>query len=261
MKQVEQPDSFTRFRAIARSLLQQEAAPDTVLWTSPQESMLCFEPLPATPSQATTHHVSKAFLALAETVACHRNPIKWMHLYRILWKLTHGEKHLLHVGLDDDVVQCKRMAQAIHRDCHKMKAFVRFREIEDPTEPSGTRFIAWFEPDHLIVKRMASFFKKRFTNMTWSILTPDDCMHWDQRELQFTAGMPQAVNITEDNYETYWLTYYKNIFNPARLKEKAMCTEMPKKYWKNLPEAKLIPNLIRQGKAMKVKRPTPNIDQ
>jgi uracil-DNA glycosylase family protein len=41
-----------------------------------------------------------------------------------------------------------------------------------------------------------------------------------------------------------WLTYYASIFNPARLKVKAMQAEMPKKYWKNLPEAALIPELV-----------------
>ena len=38
--------------------------------------------------------------------------------------------------------------------------------------------------------------------------------------------------------------YYRSIFNPARLKVRAMQAEMPKKYWKNLPEASLIADLI-----------------
>ncbi|HBK16082.1 MAG TPA: uracil-DNA glycosylase, partial [Erythrobacter sp.] len=33
-------------------------------------------------------------------------------------------------------------------------------------------------------------------------------------------------------------------FNPARLKIGAMLKEMPKKYWKNMPEAALIPELV-----------------
>jgi len=39
----------------------------------------------------------------------------------------------------------------------------------------------------------------------------------------------------------------KSIFNPARLKIKAMQSEMPKKYWKNLPAARLIEELIAQS--------------
>ena len=48
----------------------------------------------------------------------------------------------------------------------------------------------------------------------------------------------------EDAREELWRTYFQNIFNPARLKVKAMQAEMPKKYWRNLPEASLIPGLI-----------------
>jgi DNA polymerase len=40
------------------------------------------------------------------------------------------------------------------------------------------------------------------------------------------------------------LRYYASIFNPARLKTKAMQKEMPKKYWRNLPEASMIKPLI-----------------
>ena len=49
---------------------------------------------------------------------------------------------------------------------------------------------------------------------------------------------------TEDRLEETWRRYYASIFNPARLKVKAMQTEMPKKYWRNLPEASLIKPLI-----------------
>ena len=48
----------------------------------------------------------------------------------------------------------------------------------------------------------------------------------------------------EDRLEETWRRYYASIFNPARLKVKAMQKEMPKKYWRNLPEASLIKPLI-----------------
>jgi DNA polymerase len=51
----------------------------------------------------------------------------------------------------------------------------------------------------------------------------------------------------EDAVEVAWLTYYASIFNPARLKVAMMQSEMPKKYWRNLPEAELIAPLIRRA--------------
>jgi len=47
-----------------------------------------------------------------------------------------------------------------------------------------------------------------------------------------------------DAHDDLWRTYYRSIFNPARLKVQAMQSEMPKKYWKNLPEAEIIHELI-----------------
>jgi DNA polymerase len=48
--------------------------------------------------------------------------------------------------------------------------------------------------------------------------------------------------------EEVWRTYFASIFNPARLKVQMMKSEMPVKYWRNLPEAELIPSLIRGAK-------------
>lgn len=195
-------------------------------------------------------------MELAGNVSCHRDPKKWDILYRLLWKLTHEEPHLLRIGLDADLLRCRQMVRAVRRDCHKMKAFVRFRKVElsDPDETASTRFVAWFEPEHLIVSRMAPFFKKRFANDHWSILTPDKCVYWDRKKLLFTEGVDKTMAPKTDDFEHFWLTYYKNIFNPARLKEKAMVSEMPKKYWKNLPESSLIPDLIDKGKRSDVSR-------
>jgi DNA polymerase len=47
-----------------------------------------------------------------------------------------------------------------------------------------------------------------------------------------------------DAHDEIWRTYYRSIFNPARLKVQAMQSEMPMKYWKNLPEAEIIQDLI-----------------
>ena len=43
----------------------------------------------------------------------------------------------------------QRMAKAVRRDIHKMHAFVRFRRLE---AEDGERFVAWFEPEHHILR-------------------------------------------------------------------------------------------------------------
>ena len=107
------------------------------------------------------------------------------------------------------------------------------------------RYAAWFEPEHWIVELGTPFFRKRFANMDWSIFTPKGCAHWNGSVLSFTAGIEHDPFEQTDELEKAWLTYYSSIYNPARIKLKAMQGEMPKKFWKNLPEAELIESLIR----------------
>jgi uracil-DNA glycosylase family protein len=49
--------------------------------------------------------------------------------------------------------------------------------------------------------------------------------------------------------ESLWRSYYGSIFNPARVNPKAMRSEMPVRYWKNLPEADLLPHLMQKAES------------
>src|SRR4029077_9622085 len=147
----------------------------------------------------------------------------------------------LEVATDPDVAEVSGMARAVRRDEHKMHAFVRFREVG---REHKAHYVAWFEPEHHIVELAAPFFARRFADMPWSILTPDLCAHWDGHAVSITPGVAKAAAPTEDRLEEVWRRYYASIFNPARLKVKAMRAEMPKRYWRNLPEASMIKPLI-----------------
>ena len=46
---------------------------------------------------------------------------------------------------------------------------------------------------------------------------------------QCTAGVPRRAATDGDALDDLWLTYYRSIFNPARLKVRATQAEMPKK--------------------------------
>jgi uncharacterized protein YecE (DUF72 family) len=85
--------------------------------------------------------------------------------------------------------------------------------------------------------------------MRWAILTPRGTARWDGASLAFGPGVPAGAAPRDDSLEALWGVYYAHIFNPARLKPAAMRAEMPKKYWRNLPEARLIGALVRDAPA------------
>ena len=251
MEQIVFAPTFTAWQQAARHALQAGVAPAAIHWQELDDAQPALgmfeeqreEPAPATPT--TVHRVPRAFVDVARRVACHRDPQRWALLYRTLFRLTHGEAHLLAIAVDPDIHLLTQMDKAVRRDVHKMRAFVRFRTV---TAADGeTWYVAWFDPEHHIVEMNGPFFTDRFASMRWSILTPDRCAHWDGSALHFTPGLTRDKAPDEDAVEPLWRQYYANIFNPARVKTQAMQKEMPKRYWKNLPEAELIPDLLRQA--------------
>ncbi|HEV2502096.1 MAG TPA: UdgX family uracil-DNA binding protein [Mesorhizobium sp.] len=229
---------FEGWRDAARNLVLNDVEPQEIAWVVDATDHAASQ-LPAAPTGSQLK-VSRDFVERAEMASCHSDPERFALLYRMLWRMR-SEAELLKIASDPDVRRFEAMERAVGRDMHKMRAFVRFREID---EGEDARYVAWFEPDHFIVGRNAPFFVRRFTGMRWSILTPLLCAHWDKIELTFTPGADKRSAPADDTTEALWRTYYENIFNPARLKTKAMQKEMPKKYWRNLPEAPLIPNLV-----------------
>ena len=135
--------SFDAFRDVARAALRAGIAPEHLDWQAGgQGGLLAAPDVQAAPAVREAPRVPAAFVGLAGCVLCHRDPARHALLYRLLWRLVHGERNLLSVPTDADVRQVMQWAQDVRRDSHKMKAFVRFREV--PGEHD--RFIAWFEP-------------------------------------------------------------------------------------------------------------------
>jgi uracil-DNA glycosylase len=155
-----------------------------------------------------------------------------------------GERHLLADAADPLIRRLNRMAKSVRRDLHKMTAFVRFRLVRDE---DGDRYIAWFEPEHHVLRRAADFFRDRFAAMRWSILTPKGSLHWDGAQLAFGAAVGRAQAPQGDALEAWWRAYYRATFNPARVNPRLMQAEMPRRYWRNLPEASLIPGLLEDA--------------
>lgn len=239
------PADFEGVRLALRSALARGVRPHLIDWcVAGAEPLALVDPLP-TDGDPPPLRVPRRFVELAELAVCHRDPERFRLIHEVLLRLVEGR-----VRIDDRtdpfLDELARLAKAVSRDRHKMRAFVRFRELLDD---EGPHFIAWFEPDHHILRLNSGFFVRRFASQRWTILTPDESAHWDGTALDWLPGATRGDAPADDPLEAIWTTYYAAIFNPARLKLKAMQSEMPKKYWKNLPEAALIPELVEGARA------------
>ena len=246
-------DDFEGWRDAARALAGARIPPSDLVWQVGEADLFAqAEPLP--PPKPI--RVPRPFLELAETVILNSDPQRFALLYTLLTSLLdHPER--MSDAADPLVQRLQGMAKQVRRDIHKMRAFVRFREVaESPPFPGtgepATRFIAWFEPEHHIVRANARFFVDRFTSMRWSILTPDLSIHWDGETLTEGPGATKGDAPEGDPIEDVWKTYYASTFNPARLKVGMMLKEMPRRYWKNMPETALVSSLIAGARAREI---------
>jgi probable DNA metabolism protein len=241
-------DDFDGWRDAARGLAAEAVPAPDVVWQvgdGPGDLFAGDSDAPRAASGAGGFSVPRAFLDLARNVVLHSDPTRFSLLYTLLTRLR-TEPKLMEDRADPLLRRLDMLAKDVRRDIHKMRAFLRFRELDEGGTP---RFVAWFEPDHHIVRANAAFFIDRFASMRWSILTPDISIHWDGRKLEQGPGAAKSDAPDGDPIEDVWKTYYASIFNPARVKVGAMLKEMPRKYWKNMPETALVPGLIAGAQA------------
>jgi probable DNA metabolism protein len=228
------------FRALARRCLAAGLSPRHVAFVSPEAPSL----LPALPdsTRATPGKmVPRAYSELLHDVICHRAADRFALLYEVLWRITHGERDLVTRAADPLIACLNDYAHGVRRDIHKMHAFLRFRAHSVEGMPIYT---AWFEPQHFILKRAATFFVDRFASMTWLIATPIGTALWRDGALNYGPPGPRTPATEDSVLDELWLTYYRTTFNPARMRVQAMTKEMPKRYWRNMPETALIPDLV-----------------
>lgn len=232
----------SEFRDAAKRALAHDLEPRSVAFVSHHGGSLFDDVTDDGFTTAIT--TSRGFLDLLRDAVCHRAEDRFALLYEVLWRLKHGEPELLTWATDPTVAKLSLYVKAVRRDIHKMHAFVRFHAKQTA---DGELFVAWFEPDHSILQRATPFFADRFANMCWIIATPMGTASWDKETLSFGPARPKPEYLEDTVLDGLWRTYYRTIFNPARLKKNAMLKEMPRRYWRNMPETAMIPDLIESA--------------
>lgn len=226
------------FRNATRRLLASQVPPGDVTWDAQSAASLLGDGIAG---DAAPCLLPRGIVELIHDAICHRDPQRYALSYALTWRVQQGERALLDVASDPLVHRLLMLRKAVHRDIHKMHAFLRFRDA------GAGHFVAWYEPEHYILEAVAPFFVERFGSLIWSIVTPIGSLHWDREALTTGAPGKRADVPPHDAFESAWRRYYESVFNPARANPVAMRQHMPKKYWRNMPETAAIPALLREA--------------
>ena len=255
-------ETFAEWREAARELLSYDVSPERITWSSPLVGGDLFSGAP--PAAAPGHdasmapagaalperppraapHIPRSFMDMLQSAACCRMPDRWAFLYRVIWRWQLGE-HDVQSPADEDGARLNSMVKAVRREEHDMHAYIRFRER--PAEAGPPRFVAWYEPRHDVLPQVAEHFVSRMGKVSWMIATPEASVLWDGHTLHNTGPLVKNSDDLEDTGEALWLTYYRSVFNPARLNAGIMRQHIASDRWKHLPEAKIVPHMISEA--------------
>jgi probable DNA metabolism protein len=140
------------------------------------------------------------------------------------------------------VLQVQQAAKQVHREKHRMEAFVRFQKTTDDL------FYAHIEPDFNVVPLIITHFHKRYADQRWVIYDTKRRYgaYYDLQNVNFitldevSAGSNKETRIDnaadEELYKKLWQVYFDFVNIPERRNPKLHLRHMPKRYWKYLSE-------------------------
>lgn len=144
------------------------------------------------------------------------------------------------------VLRMQRVDRMVHRERHRMKAFIRFKLTKDNIFYDG------IEPDFNVIPLIREHFEKRYADQQWII--------YDLRRgfgIYYNLKTVETITITfseesqgadsvlwmdqnEALYQTLWQQYFKSTNIASRKNMKLHIRHVPKRYWKHLTEKGLM---------------------
>lgn len=142
------PADFSAWRDAARRLLAAGVAPQEVTWRAVRGATGLGAPPPPMPADAPTPRVPRSFIERAEVAITHRAPERFALLYRLLWRLQHGERDLMQRAGDPDVARLEAMvcdASALAQEAPARAAPMAMRRV---APPAARRARSAVTPEH-----------------------------------------------------------------------------------------------------------------
>lgn len=246
-------NDFRIWREQARRLLSHRIEPAQVLWSQGPTQDLLAEAVSLPPDAGDFRpRIPAALLEQLEQASRYRGEQRWSLLYEVLWRVALGDRSAMLAG-DRLGSELQRRIKQVSREAHHLHAFVRFVPLpEAAVEQLQLDMVAFHEPAHDILDCASGHFADRLGQLRWLIATPADGIRFDGQRLDYRRQCPEQwrrwAQQAGDPDGELWRTYYRHIFNPARINPVAMSQHMPGRFWRNLPEGDLIPELVGQAR-------------
>jgi DNA polymerase len=195
MQQVvlERETDWDGWRRATRAFVLAGVPPDAVAW------LVSGGPA-ALPEASGSFNVPRRLVALAGQAIQARAPERFGLMYQAVWEA--------HQGGEPDLTALQSLAFAVRAEAHRMRTHVRFMKEAD-------RFLGWYAPAHFVLEANAQLIARRFSDLRWSIVTPDGSAHWDGAELRFGAGLREAED--DATLAAWWDAHHAALLADSRV--------------------------------------------
>ncbi len=169
-----------------------------------------------------------------------------MLVYQVVQAIIQkGDGTVLENFANPYILKAARIEKMIHREVHRMHAFVRFQKSRDGL------FYAAIDPDFNVLPLIGDHFEKRYADQAWLIFDTRRHygLYYDQETMEFvcTDDPVFAVNPNllkgdsfqdekEKQYQALWENYFHAVNIRERNNTKLHLRHMPRRYWKYLTE-------------------------
>ena len=142
-----------------------------------------------------------------------------------------------------DVLLVQQTSKKVHREKHRMEAFIRFQLTADQL------YYAIIQPDFNVLPLISNHFQKRYADQRWLIYDSRrkygifyDLEKVVEVEMSFnmhgssTRSVASLNDVNEDLYQKLWQQYFNSVNIAPRKNMKLHIRHMPKRYWRFLTE-------------------------
>ena len=172
----------------------------------------------------------------------------------VKYAIDHPKRQVLEDLGRLEVLELAQTVKSVHREKHRMEAFVRFEHTTDDI------YFARVEPDFNVLPIIGEHFRQRYQDQHWAIydLARGYGIYYDKSqstpshpaELQTITNLDEAVlrnpasihSVDEQRYQRFWQGYFTNVNIKERKNTRLHRQHMPQRYWKYLSEKQILPN-------------------
>ena len=164
-------------------------------------------------------------------------------LYRYIAYILSSKASVEEDYSNADVLMLQQITRKVHREKHRMEAFVRFQLTQDQL------YFCIIQPDFNVLPLISNHFEKRYADQRWLIYdsrrkyglyydleTVEEVSMNFENDVNNKTGLKSICDEKEELYQKLWCIYFGSINIAARKNMKLHIQHMPKRYWRYLTE-------------------------